>query len=220
MPSNRNKRTNKIMSTHRFLRYIGAATLVAASLLTAAPTVAQFEDLRLPPVQVVDYVDIDRYVGLWYEVARFPNYFEIGCVCTTATYGIIDAGTISVLNTCNRFGPRRPASTISGEATVTDPDTRAKLSVAFAKVPFPGSYWIIDLVDDPKSPTGPYAFAVVSDPARRSLFILARGPRIDTEEKAAMYAGILGRLKDQYYDTGRIRVTRQPESCAYPAAPE
>jgi len=207
------------MKTRRFLRYICTASLVAASALTSAPSFAQFRDLRPPPVQVVDYVDIDRYVGLWYEVARFPNLFEFGCVCTTATYAIEDPGTISVLNTCNRFGPRRPASTISGEATVVDPDTRAKLSVSFARVPFPGTYWIIDLVDDPKSPTGPYAFAVVSDDARRSLFILARGPRIGTKEEEEMYAGILERLEDQYYDTGRIRMTRQPTRCVYPAAP-
>jgi lipocalin len=163
----------------------------------------------------VDYVDLDRYDGLWYEIARYPNLFQLGCVCTTARYGITGPDTVSVLNTCNRFWSRGPLTTIEGEAVVVDPITQAKLSVSFDTVPVPGDYWIIDLVEDPGDPTGDYAYAVVGEPSRRNLFILARDPLIDTPEEEAIYHELLIRLEAQFYDPSRLRVSRQPDRCVY-----
>jgi len=51
-------------------------------------------------LDVVDKVDVQRYVGKWYEIALLPNSFEEGCNCTTAEYSLIDSTTLRVTNTC------------------------------------------------------------------------------------------------------------------------
>ncbi|ELR99935.1 lipocalin family protein [Gloeocapsa sp. PCC 73106] len=155
------------------------------------------DTMTLPPVETVDFVDLERYDGLWYEVAKTPNSFTLGCVNTTATYEIIDETSISVFNACNKFRPRGRSSIIEGVATVTDPETNAKLEVGFEGIPFPGEYWILDLVEDPDDPTGDYTYAVVGESTRTNLFILSRTPNADPEILEELYAG----LEEQFFDT-------------------
>ena len=165
--------------------------------------------MTLPPVETVDFVDLERYDGLWYEVAKTRNIFSLGCFCTTATYEIIDETSISVLNSCNKFGPRGTPSIIEGVATVTDPETNSKLEVTFDDVPFPGEYWILDLVEDPSDPSGDYTYAVVGESTRTNLFILSRTPDADPEILEELYTG----LEEQYYDTDTIIRSPQPNRC-------
>ena len=166
---------------------------------------------ELPPVQTVDFVDLERYDGLWYEVAKFRNPFEVGCTCTTATYELLSDTSISVFNSCNRFLPQGPQSTIEGVAEVVDTETNAKLEVNFEGVPFSGDYWIIDLVEE--NPQSDYTYAVVSDPNRSTLFILSRTPNADPEILEEIYDG----LEDQFYDTDEIVISPQLPGCEYPS---
>ena len=146
----------------------------------------------LQPPSVVPYVDLTRYVGFWYEIARYPTPFQANCASSTADYTARSDGTIGVLNTC-LAADGSVVSTIEGSASVVDPTTNAKLVVTFPGVPFPGDYWIIDL--------GPnYEYAVVSDPLRLTLFILSRTPTLDQPTLDA----ILSRLVDQGYDPARL----------------
>ncbi len=165
----------------------------------------------LPPVQTVDFVDLERYDGLWYEVARTSNPFQFGCTCTTATYELLSDTSISVFNSCNRFLTQGPRTTIEGVAEVVDPETNAKLEVDFEGVPFPGDYWIIDLVEE--NPQSDYTYAVVSDPNRSTLFILSRTPNADPEILEELYDG----LEAQFYDTDEIFRSPQPRGCEYPS---
>ncbi len=165
----------------------------------------------LPPVQTVDFVDLERYDGLWYEVAKFRNPFEVGCTCTTATYELLSDTSISVFNSCNRFLPQGPQSTSEGVAEVVDTETNAKLEVNFEGVPFPGDYWIIDLVEE--NPQSDYTYAVVSDPNRSTLFILSRTPNADPEILEELYDG----LEAQFYDTDEIVISPQLPGCEYPS---
>jgi apolipoprotein D and lipocalin family protein len=130
---------------------------------------------------VVPSVDLTKYVGKWHEIARLPMWFQRNCASdTTATYTLRPDGRIDVLNQCRKAD----GSMISakGTARVADPNgPNTKLKVSFFW-PFSGDYWIVDL--DPQ-----YRWAVVGEPGRKNLWILAREPRMDD----ALYREIVER---------------------------
>lgn len=145
-----------------------------------------------PPLDVVESVDLTQYAGKWYEIARYPTFFQAACVSSTAEYTARANGKIGVFNTC-LAADGSTVSTIEGVAEVVDPSTNAKLVVSFPNVPIPGPYWIIDL-------DAAYQYAVVGDPYRSTLFILSRTPTLDQ----TTLDGILNRLPSQGYDPGRL----------------
>ena len=140
--------------------------------------------------QVVDFVDLQKYQGFWYEIAHSPNFFQRSCLRSTAEYAIISPDTVSVHNVC--YKENGSTSDISGEAKVTDPSVPAKLKVRF-NIFAKGDYWIIDL-----DPT--YQWAVVSAPQKKSLFILARQQRLDRP----VLEGILLSLKNKGFDINKL----------------
>ena len=144
---------------------------------------------RLPPPETVAHVDLKRYAGDWFEIARYTHRFQKGCVDSRASYRLRDDGTIGVRNSCMRDGR---LDTATGVARVADPATNARLKVSFFR-PFWGDYWIIDLGDD-------YEYAVVSAPNRKYLWILSRTPRMDP----ALYDAITSRLRTQGFDISRL----------------
>ena len=102
------------------------------------------------PLPVVPYVDLKRYTGTWYEIARYPHRFQEGCVGSKATYTLRDDGKISVLNECYDKTFTGKIRSAKGKAWVVDKKTNAKLKVSFFW-PFSGDYWIIDLVSCPRN---------------------------------------------------------------------
>ena len=149
------------------------------------------------PLETVPYVDLERYSGLWYEIASYPQRFQRGCHKTTAEYSISERGHVVVVNRCNKDSIDGRQSSIRGKAFVQKNSGNAKLRVQFFW-PFRGDYWIIDLADD-------YSYAVVSHPNRNYLWILSRTPEMDEK----IYSGILGRLKDQGFDLDILQKTIQ-----------
>jgi len=151
-----------------------------------------------PPLQVVPSVDLARYAGKWYEIARLPNRFQRDCATnTTATYTLRPDGKITVVNECRKADGRLKSA--KGTARVADPKgPNTKLKVTFFW-PFSGNYWIIDL--DPE-----YRWVVVGEPGRDYLWILSREPRMDD----AIYNQIIERVKQQGYEVGRLMRTAQP----------
>jgi apolipoprotein D and lipocalin family protein len=145
--------------------------------------------------RTVESVDLKRYTGTWYEIARYPNRFQKKCAAAvSATYTLRADGKIDVLNQCiEADGELRTAK---GKAKVVDPETNAKLKVTFFW-PFSGDYWILELDQD-------YTYAVVGEPKRKYLWILSRSPEMDRE----LYAEILERIQAQGYDTTRLILTR------------
>jgi len=126
-----------------------------------------------PELQVVPHVDIERYLGKWYEIALYPNWFEEGCFRSTAFYEKLEDGQIKVTNQCRMHGPEGELNEAIGIANVVDASTNAKLKVQFFW-PFKGDYWIIDLDRD-------YQYAVVSEPGRQYLWILSRTPNMGAQ---------------------------------------
>lgn len=167
------------------------------------------------PVQTVDEVDLERYDGLWYEIAKTPNLFEIGCTCTTATYSQLSETTIGVLNGCNRVRPQGPLSLIRGIASVANPEEPGKLRLVFEEVPFPSDYWIVDLVENPADPEGDYLYAAVGGPDRDFIFIISRKPNLTTTQDKRAVLGIVNRLRDQHFPIEELELSPQPNSCTY-----
>jgi apolipoprotein D and lipocalin family protein len=150
-----------------------------------------------PPLATVDNVELGRYTGRWYEIARYPNSFETECVGVTADYALREDGRISVVNTCVEGSLDGNVRLIEGVARVVDRATNAKLAVTFFP-PFEGDYWILELGED-------YEYAVVGDPSRRFLWILSRKPTLDE----VLYEDILGRLPERSYDPNRLELVPQ-----------
>lgn len=148
-----------------------ALTLIAVITLLGSCVSIQ-HDNELPPLQTVERVDLDRYVGLWYEIGRYPNRFQKGCLDSTAMYTARPDGKIDVLNSCRdeHDGSLREAK---GRAWVVDNTTNARLKVSFFW-PFRSDYWIIDLGRE-------YEYAVVGTPDRKYLWILSRTPEMSTD---------------------------------------
>ncbi len=144
----------------------------------------------------VPAVDLNRYLGKWYEIARYPNRFQKQCVGdTTATYTLRDDGKITVLNACRRVDGTLDDA--KGTAKVVDAATKAKLKVTFFW-PFSGDYWIIGL--DPE-----YRWAVVGEPGRKYLWILAREPHMSDED----YNKALAIIREKGFDETKLKMTLQ-----------
>ena len=150
------------------------------------------------PLAVAEEVDLERYLGRWYEISSYPQRFQKGCVATTATYSRREDGRIRVVNECRDGTFDGEPREIEGVAWLADPGESAKLKVRFFW-PFWGAYWIVDV--------GPgYEYAVVGHPSRDYLWILSRTPELPIET----YGGILERVEAQGYDLTRLRRTPQP----------
>ncbi len=178
----------------------GAALAGLALLGMKAYSVARAATSTL---DTIPSLDVPRYMGLWYEIARYPNRFERKCDgFTTATYTAQPDGSVKVENRCRRAD----GSIQLAEATahqVGGPDSpRLKVRFAPAALSFIplawGDYWVIDLDPD-------YRLAAVSEPGRDYLWILARTPQVEP----AAYEALLTRLAARGFDTGRLVRTRQ-----------
>ena len=151
-----------------------------------------------PELTVVESVDLDRYLGTWYEVASYPAWFQKNCTAVTAEYSMRDDGLIKVVNSCRKGSLDGKLKQSTGRAKVVDSATNAKLKVSFFG-PFWGDYWIIDLDPD-------YRWAVVGVPSRKYLWVLSRSPVMDRAD----YDGIISRLPEAGYDVSRLEMTLQP----------
>jgi apolipoprotein D and lipocalin family protein len=164
---------------------------------------AQSADITPPPLEAIASLDVPRYMGTWYEVAKYPNWFQKRCIAnTSATYAIQPNGMLQVLNRCQKEDGSM--SEALGAAKQVGDANSPKLEVRFAPawlsfLPFVwGNYWVIDL--DPQ-----YQLAAVSEPSRKYLWILSRTKTV--EPKA--YEALLQRLKQQGFNLDAIEISKQ-----------
>ncbi len=171
-------------------RFTAALTTFGALVLSACvlPPVNREADGPLP---TAENVDVERYLGLWHEIARYDHGFERGCLNVTAEYARRDDGLIEVVNTC-RDENGEPTDVARGRARIVDAETNAQLEVSFFG-PFWGDYWIIDVADD-------YSWSLVGEPSGRFLWILARTERLPEDVLAAR----LSQLQALGYDTDEL----------------
>lgn len=181
---------------------------LAVALVTGFGSSLAFAEDAPGPLQPIPSLDVARYMGQWYEIAKYPNRFQKQCVGdTTATYELLPDATVSVVNRCRT--EENEIDEARGVARQVGGADSAKLEVRFAPgwlgfVPFVwGDYWVIDLDAD-------YQLAAVSEPGRDYLWILSRTPRVETAKRAEL----LDRLAAMGFDTARLDLT--PQSAAKP----
>jgi len=142
-------------------------------------------------------LDVNKYAGLWYEIARLPNTFEKGLDCTTANYTILENGKIEVKNKGRKVSKNNEISDITGTAWVPNPEFPAQLKVRFFW-PFAGDYWVIALGDN-------YEYALVGAPNRKYLWILGREKTMDE----ATYSKLVTLAKEKGFDTSLLERINQ-----------
>jgi apolipoprotein D and lipocalin family protein len=182
----------KVFSVLQILSILGAMAAVPSAAHAFGRGPSQ------PELTTVPYVDLNRYLGRWYEISSIPQSFQKGCTATRATYTANPDGTIGVLNECNLDSIDGKLKQGKGKARVVDSTTNAKLKVTFFW-PFSGDYWIVDL--------GPnYEYAAVGAPNRDYLWILSRNTTMDE----LTYNEILERMTAKGFDVSRLVKQVQP----------
>jgi apolipoprotein D and lipocalin family protein len=126
----------------------------------------------MKPLLTVPGVDLEKYSGKWYEIARLPNSFEKGLFCVTAEYSLRDDGKINVLNSGRKENNPLKIKTARGKAKIPDKNEPGRLKVTFFW-PFYGDYYIYHL--DKEN----YQYALVGDPSRKYMWVLARNPHMN-----------------------------------------
>lgn len=165
----------------------------AAMLLALGAATVHAEPAALQPLPALQ---VQPYLGTWYQVAWFPNRFQRACVSdTTASYRLLPDDRLEVLNRCRRADGREDS--VTGIARPADSRLRdgvlspARLEVSFLPaalrwLPFWGRYWVIQQADDGR-------YAVVSEPSRKYLWVLSRTPVLSDADETA----IRSQLKQQ-----------------------
>ena len=150
------------------------------------------------PPKTVSNVDLERYQGTWYEVARLPMYFQRDCVASEAHYALQEDGSVAVTNRCRTASGKWQQANGRAEAQVEGKTD--KLWVTFDNwvsdlLPgvTKGDYWVLDLDDD-------YQHALVGNPNHKYLWLLARTPEISAEVRDEM----LATARAQGYDTREL----------------
>lgn len=170
-------------------RHSLAAALLCSLTLFSLPAAQAAE----PPATVTT-LDLQRYLGTWYEIASYPQRFQRGCVATRADYSLRPDGKLRVLNRCRKETLSGEWKDAEGRARVVAP---GKLKVSFFW-PFEGDYWVLALDPD-------YRWALVGGPDRDYLWILSRSPQMDD----TTYATITAIAEEQGYALAPLRRTLQ-----------
>ena len=150
----------------RLSRYLALGGLAVGAIgLAACSTLLSRHPVGNPSTpQPAKSVDLQKYLGRWYEIARYEQGFQKGCEGVTADYSLRPDGGIGVLNRCRKSDGR--ISQARGRAKIVDPATNAKLKVSFFG-PFYGDYWVLDHADD-------YRWSIVGEGSGRYLWLLSR----------------------------------------------
>jgi apolipoprotein D and lipocalin family protein len=151
--------------------------------------------------QTVEQVDLQKYLGLWYDIASYPAWFQKGCRCTTAEYELVPGKKyIRVTNRCIRFkNGRSKINTASGKAFIVEGSNNSKLKVQFFW-PFRGDYHILGLAED-------YSWSLVGHPKRKYLWILCRESLMPTHT----YNEVLLLVRQKGYNVDKL--VKTPQHC-------
>ena len=172
---------------------IGAVGLLAACATQGA---TRSGNAKVP--QPAKPVDLDRYLGQWYEFARYENRFERDSEAVTANYARRDDGLVSIVNACRQGGLTGPYRSAEGRAKVVPGSNGTKLKVSFFGPFYVGDYWVLDHADD-------YTWSIVGEPSGRYLWILTR----EAKPSAELRRTLIERTRALGYDVTMLRETQQ-----------
>jgi apolipoprotein D and lipocalin family protein len=149
------------------------------------------------PLDVAPNVDLSRFQGKWYEIARLPRTTQTDCHGTTAFYSQASDGALTLVNQCNVGSQTGPVKTVAMSASVPDSTVPAKLALDVGG--YTGDYWILEVGST-------YEYAVVGHPSRLYFWILSRTPTLDTPT----VQGIVSRAQSKHFDMTQLEYTPQP----------
>lgn len=168
--------------------------LIAGALLAACSTTGPVGNASVP--QPAKAVELNRYLGHWFELARYENRFETDCEGVTADYSLRDDGMVKVINTCRQGSVDGTIKAVEGRAKVVPGSGNAKLNVSFFG-PFYGDYWVLDHAPD-------YAWSIVGEPSGRYLWILTRTAKPSDQTRKML----VNKARSFGYDVGLLRWTQ------------
>lgn len=148
----------------------------------------------------VKELDLNRYLGKWYEIARFPHSFEKNLVGVTATYSLRDDGKIKVLNQGYKNTLNGELSVAEGKAKIPNKQEPAKLKVSFFWI-FYGDYNVLELDEN-------YQYVMIGSSSPKYFWILSRTPQMDTET----YEMLLEKARKRGYNLDKLEKVPQPEN--------
>ena len=171
-------------------------SFILSSLLTGCSGQKQMIDNS-----VVKELDVQKYLGTWYEIARYDHRFEKGLVGVTANYSMRSDGKIKVVNSGYENTLDGEYTESVGKAKIPDPKNEpAKLKVSFFWF-FYGDYFVLELDED-------YQWAVIGSSSNKYLWILSRTPQMESE----IYNDLLQRIADRGYDTSKLIKVKQKKN--------
>jgi len=168
--------------------------LLITTLLMLSLSACKSEHKELP---TVTELDLTKYAGTWYEIARLPNSFEKGLECVTATYTILPNGKVEVLNKGYTNADTSKMKSIKGVAWVPNNNHPGQLKVRFFW-PFSGRYWVIALDNN-------YNYALVGDPSRKYLWILSKSSTLDS----STYTTLVSIAKENGFNVENLMMVNQ-----------
>lgn len=141
---------------------------------------------------VVKELSLEKYLGNWYEIARYDHRFERGLVGVSATYSMREDGMIKVLNAGYKNTLDGKLSEAEGKAKIPNPEEPSKLKVSFFWI-FYGDYYVMELGEN-------YEYAVIGSSSDKYLWILSRTPQMDSD----LYQSLLANLTKRGYDVSKL----------------
>jgi len=183
------------MKQSTVLKILGGVTVAAVGGAFAYSRATRPPVINTKVPEPAKPVELDRYLGKWFELARHENRFEKGLDAVTAEYALGSGGKIQITNSGCQGGPKGERSFVEGKAIVADEATNAKLKVSFFGPFYTGDYWVLDHGDD-------YDWAIVGEPSGRYLWVLTR------EARPANAEAIMKHVEELGYDRWALRVTR------------
>lgn len=149
---------------------------------------------------VVKELDIERYLGRWYEISRYDHSFERGLVGVTAFYSLREDGKIKVVNSGYKKTLDGQRSEAIGKAKIPDATIPSKLKVSFFWI-FYADYFILELDKN-------YQWAIIGSSSDNYLWILSRTPQLEK----SLYNELLNKITKRGYDVNKlIRVEQKTE---------
>ena len=141
---------------------------------------------------VVKELNVERYLGKWYEIARYDHSFERGMVGVTAIYSMREDGKIKVVNSGYEGTLDGKKTEAIGKAKIPDPNTPSKLKVSFFWI-FYGDYFVLELDKN-------YQWAIIGSSSDNYLWILSRTPQMEKQ----LYDELLEKITKRGYDVGKL----------------
>lgn len=170
----------------------------AAAALGACATLQRGPVGNAAVPQPAKPVELNRYLGRWYELARYEAGFQKDCEAVTADYSLLENGQVGVLNRCRQGAVDGPVKQSEGKAKVVEGSENSKLKVSFFGPFYVGDYWVLDHADD-------YSWSIVGEPSGRYLWILSREARPGAETRQALRS----RVQALGYELSLLRETQQ-----------